>query len=205
MTAMWDDWVSRMSGLFSVVFTAIALAFNLSNRVQAKYWAAAAVASYIVASFWVWYRHRPDLKIELRRVSVDSGVVEGFDRSTNYLTLQIYVVNRHPANNAIKRYELIIEGREKYRGEPVRTNLLTWHGNVDGMIDMDEFKDRVLHQAWPSEGWIRFRIQEAPFDEIKTRAFTLTVVDVYDADYSVKGTVPIKYTFDVVPIAHVAM
>ncbi len=71
--AMWDDWVSRMSDLFSLVFTVIATYVHLTNPSQAKYWAVAAIASYILASYWVWYKHRPDLKVELHGVSFDQG------------------------------------------------------------------------------------------------------------------------------------
>jgi hypothetical protein len=189
---MWEDWVSRMSGIFSLIFIAVALGTNLNNRAQAKYWAGAAVLSYIIASFWVWYKHRPDLTIEQEGLYLDAGVtIEELDRLSSYLTVPLYLVNTCAAQNSIRRYELTVEiDGSTCRGNPVRTDGLVSKNTGEGLIDLDKFKDSVLIQGWPSRGWVRFLIADVPVDQILNKRFTVTVTDAYKVKYRIKGHTP---------------
>jgi len=42
-TAIWSHWVSRLSGIFSIVFILVALVFRLTEPGQARYWVVAAI------------------------------------------------------------------------------------------------------------------------------------------------------------------
>ncbi len=120
--------------------------------------------------------------------------------------MQVYVVNTHPANNAIKRWVLVIRNDQKreWLGHPVPTNLLTLGGRANGLVDMDTCKDRVLQKGWSSQGWIRFNVGNATLGDIVGKNFKLIAIDVYNANHEVKGIVPSRYTFDFILIAPVA-
>src|SRR6185436_15490140 len=58
LCAIWADWASRMSGIAGLILIAIALVFRLTEVAQARYWLAAAVVCYVIASFSVWQKEK---------------------------------------------------------------------------------------------------------------------------------------------------
>src|ERR1051325_5434659 len=126
-TAIWADWVSRMSGIASLVIAFIAAYYELTDHGKPALWVAAA-SCLLIASFMVWYKNRPDLIIEVRDAVLDSnygGMIFTNDTSPlpQFLTLTLYLVNTRQANNSIKSYELYVNvfGR-KLLGQSFGTN-----------------------------------------------------------------------------------
>src|SRR5260370_4667578 len=192
IAAMWADWVSRMSGLASLVFTVVALIFNLKDLGQARYWIAAAMISYVIASFWVWYKHRPDLTIEGKGIWLDAGVtVEELERISSYVTIRLCMVNTRSATNAIKSYSLTVEIDGKPReAVPVPCDRLMLNSIRDGFMDLNAHKYSVMQQGWPTEGWVRLLVAGLTLDEALDKTFALVVTDVYNVTYKIKGRTP---------------
>lgn len=69
-----------MSGIASVIFIIIALAFRISEIGQARYWVAAAVLSYMIASFSAWRKER----VAIGRLEL---TIEGLTQSTGDTSL----------------------------------------------------------------------------------------------------------------------
>jgi len=96
--AIWADWVSRMSTIASVLFIFLALVFRLTEIGQARYWIAAALVAYAIASFSTWRKER--IAKEQR-----DKVIEGLEKATDSVSLS--------PSQLIKLYE----GRTTIQGE----------------------------------------------------------------------------------------
>lgn len=192
IAAMWADWISLLSGLASLVFTVVALIFKLKDLGQARYWIVAAVISYVIASFRVWYKHRPDLTIEERGVWLDAGItVEELDRISSYITIRLFMVNTRLATNAIKSYSLTVEINGKRReATPVPCDRFMLNSTREGLMDLDAHKHSVLQQGWPTEGWVRLLVSGLTLDEALDKAFALVVTDIYNVTYKIKRHTP---------------
>jgi hypothetical protein len=181
-----------MSGIASLGFIVVAFVFKLTDLGQARYWIVAAVACYVIASFWVWYKNRPSLSIDHLGTFIDAGLTrEELERVESFLTIRLLLVNTHPANNAIKEYRLTveIEGRP-HAGISVPTREVMLNCTKQGYIDLEAFKHDVLTQGWPKEGWLRFLIPEITLERVLDKPFSLTVTDVYNVKHLVRGRTP---------------
>ena len=83
ITAIWSHWVSRMSGIASIIFIIVALVFRVTEVGQARYWVAAAVLSYVVASFLAWRKDR--LNVERLNQIVES--LQSLPQVTGHVTV----------------------------------------------------------------------------------------------------------------------
>lgn len=191
IAAMWADWVSRMSGIASIVFTVVALVFKLTDFGQARYWIAAAFLSYVIASFWVWYKHRPDLTIEETGIWIDAGVtIDELDQVSSYVTIRLFMVNTRPATNAIKKYSLTVDvDGKKWEGKTVPADRIVLKGVAGGEVDLDAFRNSML-QGWPTGGWVRFLVPGLTLDQALDKPLTLVVTDVYKAIYKFERRTP---------------
>ena len=196
IAAIWADWLSRMSGVASLVIAFIAAYYELLDRGKPALWIAV-VASYAVASFMVWYKHHPDLIIEMREVLLDTNHGSMEYQSTSplpqFVTLLLYLTNTRQADNAIKSYELSVDvyGR-KFIGQNFRTNGLTRRVIWDEHPDLNKARLSVLKQGTPAKGWLPFGFDPEP--SIKGHEFTLTVTDAYNFTRRLKGRIPLDFT-----------
>ena len=78
LAASWKDWLSRMTTIASLIFVVIGLAVRITEVGQARYWIAAAVACYIVASFQVWKQERTKLESEIESLR---QIIEGLNQA----------------------------------------------------------------------------------------------------------------------------
>jgi hypothetical protein len=198
IAAMWSDWIGRMSGTASVIFLVIALIFKLTEVGQARYWIAAAFVCYIIASFRVWHKSRPDLKVDLLGIYL-SGSVTPFERLEvkSHLTVILFFVNTRSENNAIKEYELVVDiGGQNLAGQPVETTQLLLASTRQGLTNLEELQHSVLEQGQPKEIWARFAFDVV--HDIKDKDFTLTITDVYGTSYKIKDKTPSGYSDEII-------
>jgi hypothetical protein len=198
IAAMWSDWLGRMSSTASVIFIIIALIFKLTDVGQARYWIGAAFACYAIASFRVWYKTRPDLKAELQEIFLGSGVTP-FEKLhvKHYLTIVLFLVNTRSEKNAIKDYELVVEvDGQNQVGQCVDTTNLLLESTRQGLTNLDELRQSTLEQGQPKDVWTRFAFDLS--HDVKDKNFILTITDVYDVSYKIKGKTPPIYSDDII-------
>src|SRR4051812_31945939 len=113
IVAICSGWISLLSGVFSIAFTAAGL-FGVSERYAPSYWYAAGVLSYIITSFTVWYRVRPRLLVKLDKVF---AVLDDRGRSVG-VTSVVHTVNFQPTvNTFIDKEFSVYDGDEERVGE----------------------------------------------------------------------------------------
>jgi hypothetical protein len=190
IAAIWADWLSRMSSVASLVFTAIGLSFRLTELGHARYWLAAAFVSYVIASFRVWYKTRPDLHIEKAAVFLDTGGAPEQLIPLNvptYATFMLSLVNRHPATTSIVDYHLLVNMHSEawLVGETMRVRGFKLD-NRGEQLDLDVCKGMPMPQGSLISGWVRFAFNT----DVRERRFKLTVTDAYGVAHHIDGTLP---------------
>lgn len=192
VVAMWTDWVSRMSGVASLIISFLAAYYELKDKGKPALWMAAA-ACYLITSFAVWYKTRPDLSVELQGtwLQFNGYSFPSIDPVAYLIVVKLLLVNTRPANNAIKQYKLTVEtALRPHEGSVVRVNKLRWLRAGGGVANLEQAKYSPLVQGQPVEGCVCFEVGELDAEEMKGRHFVLTVTDAYNVSRRIKGSVP---------------
>ena len=189
-----------MSGIFSLLFLVIGLVQPPTSNWQIKYWFVAAVASHAIASYRVWYKIRPDVKVDVLRLCLDSGLglLEQLNPPRTYLTLELLIVNTRPEDNTIKTCEATIDmnGRE-YVGQltAIRSLVLKHSGVEVKGLNLAEFP--ILKQGHPIRGWIRFMFADLPTGQVWGKDYVLIISDTNtDISRKAKGRITLAKVED---------
>jgi hypothetical protein len=212
---LWKGWVGIMSSTASVIFLALGLFRKITERGQLRYWLGAAFTCYAVASFWTWFRIRPDLAIDIQQTSLDRGITQPelreklelsqtVEGEPSYVTLTLHIVNTKQQDNSLKSYQLVVFLKSRLQwwsgvhAEPVTIVGFMPRGANGAFVDLNSFSSTVLKQGWPSPpGCIRFRVPRSK-KQIVGKKFTLGVRDVYNVTHKVRGSIPSDCTDDIV-------
>lgn len=172
-----------MSSTASVIFLVVGFIWKLKENGQLRYWLGAAFVCYAIASFLAWFRIRPDLRIEIKEIFLESGLgrpgvledgVTYFD-----VIMEIGLFNRHSKNNAIKAFEATV---------------YLSNGKLTKKINMEQDEDTpILKQGRPMPASIPFRFRDVSPDlslDVRGLRYMLRITDVYDIDYKLKGRLP---------------
>jgi len=200
LVALCTDWISLMSGVFSLLFLVIGFTQKPTSNWQIKYWFVAAVGGQAIASYRVWYKTRPDVKIDVLRLCLDSGLgwFEQLNSPQTFLTLELLIVNTRPGDNAIKTCECTIEINDrKYLGQlfAVRGLVLKHSGTEIQGLNLTEFP--ILKQGNPTKGWIRFMFDGVPIGQVWGKDFVLIMSDTNtDTSRRIKGRITLDEDAD---------
>jgi hypothetical protein len=201
LVEMWSDFAGLVSGGLSFLFALAAFYYQvISDHPKPVLWILA-VFCYLVASFNVWYKIHPELNIEVRDVLLDKNYEEPYEQTSypplqQFVTFMLYLVNTRQENNAIKSYDLTINvNDQKLAGQLITSHALIRRGVRRDHIDLDTIKGSKLQPASPVEGWARFMFEGGP--SLNNRAYLLTVTDVYNIRYKIKGRLP-EYSDEIV-------
>lgn len=197
LAAMWADWVSRMSGLASLLIAFLAAYYQLIERGKPALWVAAAI-TYLIASFSVWRKNQPDLSVESEGIFLDSGV-SGLEEKGAYLTIKLLLVNTRMSNNAIKRFELfvVVDGLKRV-GRLTPTDTIIQKSEGDGHIDLNKFKHSPLPQGWPKDGWVRFALDGLSVEHVRNKKLVLIVTDAYNIVHKIEAKTPQQPSNDII-------
>lgn len=195
VVAIGSDWVGLVSGIASIVFLVLGFIFKLSDVTQFRYWAIAAFLCYAIASYWAWYKNRPDLGIEQMEVFLSQSISdEGGIQLVSYdVTMLLMLINRHKVDNAIRGYDLkVIREGNPSQGWP-KSTLGTVIANVGkGFPDLRSTASYILKQGHPRYGWVAFRYSQVGKDfDLSFCDYVLTVTDVLGGEYKIKGELPL--------------
>lgn len=183
-----------MSSTASIVFLFAAFIWKWAEQGQLRYWLIAAFLSFSLASYWAWYKNRPDLRFALDRIcleyeSVQPGVADGL--LVWDVTLSMSVVNTDKKENAIREYELAVrcqDGRELSLG-PDRTS----NASIVYWSDAAQPDDSRLAQGRLKYAQVRFRFPDRTEDlslNLKSATFHVRISDVYGVVHKLKGRLP---------------
>jgi len=202
---LFTGWQGIMSSTASIVFLIAAFIWKWAEQGQLRYWLIAAFASFAIASYLAWLRVRPDLRIEIQGISLDRGMTleEIRDLTSIYVTVRLYLMNTHHADNSIRNYRLTVylDKQRRVEGRPVSAAGLTLKGANKDFVDLDEHKYSVLKQGWSNApGWVRFRVPKTEKAAIVNRQFTVGVTDAYNVEHKVKGEIPQDLVKDIVHV-----
>jgi hypothetical protein len=99
ITAMWSDWVGRVSGSLSFIFTILASYYQfIVERPKLAFWLLAGafwICAYLIASFSVWDKTRPDqLDNEWIKARTDEAGLQKLKLEISYLRWQNSLLGR---------------------------------------------------------------------------------------------------------------
>lgn len=143
----------------------------------------------------IYELRRPKLTVERWGIFWGSAVtpIERLHGAKSYLTILLYFVNTHSDGNSIKEYELVVDiDGQNHAGRSVPTDRLLLAKTMQGFDELGELRDSILAQGQQKKVWARFVFDEEQglFD----RKFVLTVTDIYDTSYEIRGTTPSEYS-----------
>ncbi|MDT7541459.1 MAG: hypothetical protein QOE33_1363 [Acidobacteriota bacterium] len=190
--AVWADWISRMSGVASIVISFLAAYSELKDKGKPALWIAAAIC-YLITSFSVWYKNRPDLKIEIRDIAVQLNAFTLMNRDpmTSLVVLELYLVNTRPANNAIKQYALCIKtDKHTLSCQDASVYGLRWRQTQAILKDLRSIQYDILMQGKPVVGHLGFIIDDDELGKFSGKKLILTVTDSYNVLRKVTATIP---------------
>jgi hypothetical protein len=180
-----------MSGIASVILAFLPALFpSLAGRWREGLWAAA-VGSFVYASYRTWQSTQPILSVEIMAVHLGYGLLAHESLENSYLTIEFRFCSKS-GPLAIKEIQCTV-GRD-HRGEivPCRNNneWVATSAYPDGGIDLSTFMSSPMQQGWIKEGWLRLRFSLPP-DAIAGQVVNICVRDSYDVKHSKKTFVPI--------------
>jgi hypothetical protein len=128
--AIWKDWISRMSSIASLTLVVLALVFRLTELGQARYWIAAAMACYVVASFVAWKTERTTIdKLEGEIASLKEAI-KGLSEGIEGLSQAEGVVSLTPQD-----LTGIYKGRTNLQGEKLAATHIGKWITVSGAVE----------------------------------------------------------------------
>jgi hypothetical protein len=175
-----------MSSTASVVFLVVGFIWNLTVGGQMRYWLCAAFVCYVIASFRLWFRVRPLLRLEIKNLQFESdwsksrALADGvkfFD-----VGIDLDVVNTHIADNALRIAEMIVN-TDNRKGVKHRARTEFSHNTA------------ILKQGYPTRVHIDFRFPDNSLDlslNIRGWKYVLRIIDAYGVEHRVKGRLPDK-------------
>jgi hypothetical protein len=181
---LWNGWIGSMSSTASIVFLIVGFIWNLTVGGQLRYWLWASFVCYVIASFRLWFRLRPVLRLEIKNLLFESDWsksraledgVKFFD-----VALDLDVINTHITDNALRVAELIVCA-DKRKGVKHRARIEFSHNTS------------ILKQGYPTRVHIDFRFPDHSPDlslNIRGWKYVLRIVDVYDVEHTVNGRLP---------------
>jgi hypothetical protein len=175
-----------MSSTASVVFLAAGFIWNLTAGGQLRYWLCAAFVCYVIASFRLWYRLRPVLRLEIRSILLESDWTKPSvlaDGVTFFdVGIDLDVVNTQAADNVLRVAEMVVHADNR--------KALEHEARVEFSHNMS-----ILKQGCPTRVHVDFRFPDDSLDlslDIRGWKYVLRIIDAYEVEHQVDGTLPGK-------------
>ncbi|CAN5456305.1 hypothetical protein BH10ACI1_BH10ACI1_13210 [soil metagenome] len=176
---MYASWLSFISGIASVLFTAFGIFSNWSANGQATFWFVMAVVGVLFASAGVWYKDRPQTYIELLEI-IATRQEDGI-----YIKFELSGVNTKKETNAINRQQLVLDtgiaGKSRGVGLAVDSN--------PKLYEKMSVHRPILEQGIEQVFWLTFMFNDGV--PVLDKEFILTLTDSYKETYIIKGRTPI--------------
>jgi hypothetical protein len=195
LNALWKDWVSRMSGLASIVLAFIPVVFpsTLPSTVKAGFWIAAALC-FVGANYRVWRATQPLLSVEVIDVYLGSGLLSHESLDDAYITIAFRMCAKS-TTLAIKEIACSLKHDGiTNEGLPVPCRTVEqWVGSEfypEGSIDLFTFMASPLAPGWLKQGWLRFNFPNITPLDISGGRIRIVVRDSYDVRHVVKCKIP---------------
>lgn len=200
--AITKDWISLISGILGVVALVIGLFTEFAVGAQARYWYWAFAIGYAIASFRVWQKNQPCLDIEV----LDTFLVVLPKGAGLTFTVRLQVINRLVAVNSFLGANLwvVIEGKQtpgktRFRG---LMRIVTAAEEEEYAVTepYNDVPSQQQHFQQNTPAFLPFsfdfeQIFPVPHVEpIKGQKYKLELTDVYRQKYTLKGSVPVKFT-----------
>jgi hypothetical protein len=132
LAAIWKDWLSRMTTIASLIFVVIGLAVRITEVGQARYWIAAAVACYIVASFQVWKQEQTTIASLRSEIASLKQAVEGLNQAEGVTTL------------TPEELTGIFKNRTTWQGQKLAATYIGKWMTVSGSVkDIERFREQI--------------------------------------------------------------
>jgi hypothetical protein len=186
--AMGASWVSLISGICSAIFLIIWVFTNFSNEQQSKYWSIAFILSYVISSFNIWYKDRPNLQIELQKLYV----IKNTTNQGIVVTFEMELLNRKQENNLIRKYKLLVNSDGiKQEGRLLKSTYLIDNKSESNINVLSNYYSNVCSQNIPNKYEFGFLFDEGI--AISDKNYVLTLTDSYNNNYTIKGRIPLDF------------
>jgi hypothetical protein len=180
---MFSTVASAVCGWLSFISLCVGV-YKWTTDNQGSFWFWVSLAFFFLASFWVWYKDRPQLFVEK-----DNVFVIGYKKpNIIFVTIELLFTNTRPAKNSLKDCKLFIESNSgKLKGKPTKMPYyLDIHGNYNSMTHQSyEFLQGELRPVS-----LTFEFEKG--SELMGKNFVLSLTDSYNATYQLKGAVPLR-------------
>lgn len=183
---LWKGWIGSMSSTASVVFLIAGFIWNLTVGRQLGYWLCAALVCYAIASFRLWFRLRPVLRLEIKNLLLESdwSKSRALEDGVNFfdVAVDLDVVNTHVPDNALRVAEMTVFA-DKRKGVKHKARIEFSHNTS------------TLKQGFLTRAHIDFRFPDHSLDlslNIRGWKYVLRIIDVYDVEHRVTGRLPDK-------------
>jgi len=200
--ALYNDWLTLVSGIASVVLAVWVVLFTPTNEVSRKaLWITFALCLF-VAAYRLWAREHkalerariyPDIRGRIDEDSLFIGVTRSYLNVT-YIPIVVTLVNHNLTETAIDRYELTVlaDGKE-YEATNISITGEQWvrpafdkfglPTNPEGVKtkykDLYANRHEVLKRGIPQHGWLNFVLTKTLIQTNTDCRLRLTVVDAF--------------------------
>jgi hypothetical protein len=182
---MWSDWIALISGGLGVVFTVIG--FFVKTEWLPLVFFILAIASFFIASFRMWYKIRPQLIIDLERVTVFESTID----NCFVVTFECQFVNTKIENNTIRKYNCIVNPKtDKYKGKLLQSTYLIDERYPAASLMSQSYGD-ILYQGIPASYCFGFSFNAGT--PVLDKDFVLELVDSYNETYKIVGRLPLTF------------
>lgn len=170
------DWVSRMSGIASVVLSLVVTYWSSLAIVWRTLFSITAFICFLLASFWVWKKERkalekeeaknaaPDIKGCIDEILINQAFTLERSGADCYVTVKAAIKNARPISTAVRSFKLRIKVKGKeYSSNDFHTGGLRLerqleNSHIDNLANIIKAK-KVLEHGIGEEGYIRFSLE----------------------------------------------